>query len=209
MKIDIVSDIVCPWCAIGLRSLEIALERLGDDVQAELHFQPFELNPGMPPEGEDIVEHLSRKYGITPQQVLSNQQAIRERATALGLNFDMRGRASNSFDAHRLVHWAGLHGRQLDLQRRLFDAYFGRGESPADHDVLRRLATEAGLDAAEARKVLESGAYAEEVRERERFYTERGIHSVPAVIINDKHLLQGGHPPEVFEQALREVARGE
>jgi predicted DsbA family dithiol-disulfide isomerase len=208
MKIDFVSDIVCPWCAIGLRSLEIALERLGDEVQAELHFQPFELNPRMPPEGQDIVEHLSQKYGITPQQVDASQQHVRERAAELSLSFDMSGRAVNSFDAHRLMHWAGLQGRQLELQRRLFDAYFGRSESPADHEVLTRVAAEAGLDADEARKVLQTRAYAEEVRERERFYVGRGVHSVPAVIIDDKHLLQGGHPPEVFQQALRRIAGG-
>jgi predicted DsbA family dithiol-disulfide isomerase len=208
MKIDFVSDTVCPWCAIGLRSLEIALERLGDEVQAELRFQPFELNPHMPPEGQDIVEHLSQKYGITPQQVHASQQHVRERAAELGLSFDMRGRAVNSFDAHRLMHWAGLQGRQLELQRRLFDAYFGRAESTADHEVLTRLAAEAGLDADEARKVLQTRAYAEEVRERERFYVGRGVHSVPAVIIDDKHLLQGGHPPEVFQQALRRIAGG-
>ena len=209
MKIDFVSDTVCPWCALGLRSLEIALERLGDEVRAELRFQPFELNPHMPPEGQDIVEHLSQKYGITPQQVQASQQHIRERAAALGLNFDMRGRAINSFDAHRLMHWAGLQGRQVDLQRRLFDAYFGRGENLADQDVLTRLATEAGLDADEALRVLHCRAHAEEVRERERFYAGRGIHSVPSIIIDDKHLLQGGHSPEVFEQALRQIAQGQ
>jgi predicted DsbA family dithiol-disulfide isomerase len=209
MKIDFVSDTVCPWCAIGLRSLEIALERLGDEVQVDLHLQPFELNPHMPPEGQDIVEHLSHKYGITPQQVLASQQHIRERAAQLGLSFDMRGPAINSFDAHRLMHWAGLQGRQVELQRRLFDAYFGRSESLADHDVLTRLAAEAGLDADEARKVLQTRAYVEEVRERERFYVGRGVHSVPAIIIDDKHLLQGSHPPEVFEQALRQIARGQ
>ncbi|HEX6704511.1 MAG TPA: DsbA family oxidoreductase [Albitalea sp.] len=209
MKIDFVSDIACPWCAIGLASLETALARLGNEVPVELHFQPFELNPEMPPEGKDVVEYLGQKYGISPEQVHRNHEAIRQRGADVGFRFDMdkRTRTYNTFDAHRLLHWAGLEGRQLPLKRALFAANFTQGENPADPEVLARLAAQAGLDPERARQVLASGEYADEVRERERFYTERGIHSVPSVIIDDKHLIQGGQPPEAFERALRQIAQ--
>lgn len=207
MKIDFVSDVSCPWCVIGLRSLEAALERLGDAVQADLRFQPFELNPQMPPEGQDIAEHLARKYGATAEQGERTREAIRARGEALGFTFrmDRRSRIYNTFDAHRLLHWAGIEGHQAALQHALFRAYFTDGENPGAHDVLLRAATEVGLDAAKARQVLASGAYADEVRERERFYQAQGLHAVPAVIVDDRHLIQGGQPVEVFEQALRQI----
>ncbi|MCM2252739.1 MAG: DsbA family oxidoreductase [Ramlibacter sp.] len=210
LKIDFVSDVSCPWCAIGLASLERALERLGGELRAQLHFQPFELNPAMPPDGQDITEHLTQKYGSTPQQQAQTREAIRQRGADLGFEFrkEGRGRIYNTFDAHRLLHWAALSvpGRQHALKKALFEAYFGQGRSPADPEVLVEVAERAGLPAAEAREVLESGRYAAEVRERERFYTAHGIHAVPAVIINDRHLIEGGQPPEVFEQALRRIA---
>lgn len=208
MKIDFVSDVSCPWCAIGLNALEEALARLGSEVQATLHFQPFELNPGMPPEGQDIAEHLARKYGASAAQTEHTREAIRQRGQAVGFTFNMaqRSRIYNTFDAHRLLHWAGLEGRQAPLKHALFKAYFTDGRNPADREVLAQLAGEAGLDAARAREILASDAYAQEVREQERWYQEQGIHSVPAVIVNDRHLIQGGQPAEVFEQALRQIA---
>lgn len=208
MKIDFVSDVSCPWCAIGLHALEEALGRLGPELQATLHFQPFELNPGMPPEGQDIAEHLARKYGASAAQTEHTREAIRQRGQAVGFTFNMaqRSRIYNTFDAHRLLHWAGLEGRQAPLKHALFKAYFTDGRNPADREVLAQLAGEAGLDAARAREILASDAYAQEVREQERWYQEQGIHSVPAVIVNDRHLIQGGQPAEVFEQALRQIA---
>ena len=208
LKIDFVSDVSCPWCVIGLRSLEQALERTGDGATADIHFQPFELNPQMPPEGQDIAEHLAQKYGSTPEQLRRNQEAIRARGAALGFTFDMgkRSRVYNTFDAHRLLHWAELEGHQLALKRALFAAYFTEGRDPSDREALIDIATQAGLDPMRAREILESGRYADEVRERERFYGERGIQAVPSVIINDKYLIQGGQPVEVFEQALRQIA---
>ena len=208
LKIDFVSDVVCPWCAIGLAALETALVNVADTVQAELHFQPFELNPQMPPEGEDIVEHLMRKYGSTPEQIAHNQAAIRARGEALGFTFrkEGRGRTYNTFDAHRLLHWAGLEGRQTQLKHALLGAYFTAGENPSSHEVLLRAAATSGLDVDEAQRVLSSGEYANEVREREQFYLAQGINGVPAVIVNDRHLIQGGQPVEVFEQALRQIA---
>ncbi len=208
IKIDFVSDVSCPWCAVGLSSLEVALARLKDEIQAEIHFQPFELNPDMPPEGQDTVERLSRKYGMTPEQVRSNGEAITARGRAVGFTFNMdqRTRTYNTFDAHRLLHWAGLEGRQLELKHALLKAYFTDGENPSAPDVLVRLSGESGLDAQRAREILDSDEYAADVRERERFYVEKGINSVPAIIINDRHLIQGGQTPDVFEGALRQVA---
>ena len=215
LKIDFVSDVSCPWCVIGLRALDQALERVKGEVRAELHFQPFELNPGMAAEGQEITEHITQKYGITPEQADANRENIRRRGAELGFKFSAasepgggRHRIYNTFDAHRLLHWAELEGptQQKALKEALFKAYFTDGQSPASHEVLVRAAAEAGLDATRAGEVLSSGAYADDVREREQFYLHQGIHSVPAVIINDRHLVSGGQPPEVFEQALRQIA---
>jgi predicted DsbA family dithiol-disulfide isomerase len=210
LKIDFVSDVVCPWCAVGLNALEIALQRLAGELDVEIRFQPFELNPRMPPEGEDIVEHLSRKYGLTPEQVRRNGEALRERGAAVGFDFDLqrRSRTWNSFDAHRLLHWAGEQGaaKQRALKHALLQAYFGRGENPGAREVLLRCAAEAGLDAQQAAQELDGGVHAEAVRAQERHWQELGIQSVPSVIVNDRHLIQGGQPPEVFEQALRQIA---
>jgi predicted DsbA family dithiol-disulfide isomerase len=208
IRIDFVSDIVCPWCAIGLASLETALQRLDGVVQAEFHVQPFQLNPDMAPEGEDIVEHLAHKYGMTAEQVRSNQAAIRQRGVDVGFEFSLesRSRTWNTFGAHRLLHWAGLQGQELPLKHALLAAYFTEGQNVSDPEVLLSKAAEVGLDVEAARAVLASDAYASEVQERLDFYRSQGIASVPSVIINERHLIQGGQPPEVFEQALRQLA---
>ena len=208
LKIDFVSDISCPWCAIGLLSLQQAAVALEGNVVLDLHFQPFELNPQMGPLGQDIGEHLQQKYGASAEQREATRAAIAARGAELGFTFTpgARSRIYNTFDAHRLLHWAGEEGRQLPLKQALFHAYFTDGENPGNHEVLVRLAREVGLDADAARAVLSSQRFADEVREREQFYQRQGIHSVPAVIVNDRHLIQGGQPPEVFEQALRQIA---
>ena len=212
LKIDFVSDVSCPWCAIGLASLERALERLDGEVSADLHFQPFELNPSMPPGGQDVTEHLTQKYGSTPQQQAQSRDAIRARGAAVGFDFrkEGRGRVYNTFDAHRLLHWAAIEHpeRQHALKKELLKAYFTHGRSPEDREVLVQAAAQAGLARAAAREVLDGGRYAAEVREREQFYLDHGIHAVPAVIVNDRHLIQGGQPPEVFEEALRRIMAG-
>ena len=209
MKIDFVSDVSCPWCAIGLKSLEQALSRL-PELQVELNFQPFELNPQMVPEGQDINEHLAQKYGAGPEQLAATREAIRLRGEALGFTFTMgaRSRIYNTFDAHRLLHWAHTQGGSLqrDLKLALFTAYFTEGRNPGAHEVLLAAAEAVGLDRSAAEAVLASDAFAAEVREAEAFYQSQGINSVPAVIINDRHLISGGQPPEVFEQALRQIA---
>lgn len=208
LRIDFVSDVVCPWCAIGLASLEQALARLDGEVEADIHFQPFELNPQMAPEGEDIAGHLSRKYGMPAAQVAANQEAIRERGAALGFEFDMgrRQRTWNTFDAHRLLHWASLEGKQRALKHALLRAYFTEGRNVSDHATLVEIAANAGLPAGKAREILASDAYADEVRRDEQYFLQAGIQAVPAIILERKHLVSGGQPPDVFEQALRQVA---
>jgi predicted DsbA family dithiol-disulfide isomerase len=211
IKIDFVSDVSCPWCVIGLKSLETALQRLQGEVQTEIHFQPFELNPDMPPEGQEINEHLSQKYGSTPAQMQQARDAIRLRGAAVGFEFSQgkRDHIYNTFDAHRLLHWAGQEGpkgSQHALKMALFSAYFTQGLNPASHEVLLQKAAKMGLDPTRARVVLDSDVFAQEVRQAEQFYTSHGIHSVPAIILNDQHLISGGQHPEVFEKALRQIA---
>jgi predicted DsbA family dithiol-disulfide isomerase len=209
LRIDFVSDVACPWCAIGLASLQQALAKLDGSVQAEIHLQPFELNPGLVLEGEDAGEHIMRKYGIGEGQLEANRKAIRERAAPLGvkINTGDGSRIWNTFDAHRLLHWAETKNPEtaVALKQALFKAYFSDNHNVADRNVLVRIASDIGLDAGEARRVLEAGEYADEVRAQECHYQQAGIHSVPATIVNRQYLIPGGQPPEVFENALREI----
>ena len=210
LKIDFVSDISCPWCAIGLSALEQALGTLQGQVDAELHFQPFELNPQMPAGGQDITEHLTQKYGSTPEQQAQIRQTIAQRGADVGFAFNPngRGRIYNTFDAHRLLHWASLESadKHVALKKRLLVACHREGQDMASHEVLVGVAQAVGLDAQRARAILASDEFAAAVRQREAFYTSQGIQSVPAVIINDRHLISGGQPAAVFEQALRQIA---
>jgi predicted DsbA family dithiol-disulfide isomerase len=209
MKVDFVSDVTCPWCAIGLASLEQAIARLGDEIEVELHLQPFELNPDMPPGGEDLAHYAARKYGSTAEELAARQSLIRQRAAAAGLQFGERKRVFNTFDAHRLLHWAGTTAgprRQLALKRALLDKYHARGESPSSHEVLLRAASDAGLDVEHAGAVLAGNDYADEVRARIEHWRSLGIGSVPSIVIDRRYLIQGGEPVEVFEQALRQIA---
>lgn len=211
LKIDFVSDIACPWCAVGLGALEQALETLQEEVHADIHFQPFELNPTLAEGGQDLFEHLNQKYGSSAEQQAQMYQNIKARGEEVGFAFHPtgRGRIYNTFDAHRLLHWAGVTG-EADAQRRLkkafFEAYQGRGENIESHEVLLSVVKSTGLDLDAAQEILSSDTYAQEVREREHFYTNAGIHAVPAVIINDRHLISGGQPAQVFAQALRDIA---
>ena len=206
MKLQFVSDIACPWCAIGLNSLEIALKRIGGDAAVDLELEPFELNPDMPPEGEDVLAYVSRKYGSSAAELAARHALIRERGVAVGFTFGPRTRIWNTFDAHRLLHWAGPEGRQRELKHALLAAYHTRGENPGSHEVLLRMAAEVGLHAERARAVLDSGEYGAEVRERIKHWQQLGIHSVPSIVVDGRYLIQGGQPPEAFEQALREIA---
>ena len=213
LKIDFVSDIACPWCAVGLGALEMALERLNGEVKAELHFQPFELNPQMPAGGQDLGQHLTEKYGSTPAQQAQIRQTSAARGAEVGFEFHPggRGRVYNTFNAHRLLCWAEGEGdgAQHALKKALLQAYQGRAECIEDAEVLLAAVAAAGLDVQAARQLLDSDALGDEVRERQRFYAQAGIRSVPAIIINDKHLISGGQAVEFFEQALRRIAAGE
>jgi predicted DsbA family dithiol-disulfide isomerase len=208
MKIDFVSDVACPWCAVGLYSLLQALDRVAGEIDVDLRFEPFELNPSMAPEGEDAQMHLSRKYGLSAAQLAHNRQGLVERGASVGFDFGTRSRVWNTFDAHRLLHWAGVIGVQLELKRALLVAYHTNDQNPGAHDVLLQVVSDLGLDVEAAREVLTSGRYADEVRARQAHYRQLGINAVPSVIINDRHLLQGGQPPDVYEQALRQIAAG-
>ncbi|GAC1573974.1 MAG: DsbA family oxidoreductase [Sphingomicrobium sp.] len=208
LKIDFVSDISCPWCIIGLRGLEEALHRARDVVSAEIRFHPFELNPSMPREGQNIVEHMAQKYGSTAEQSAANRIMIRERAAELG--FDMNGspesRIYNTLDAHRLLHWAQLHGKQAALKEALFTAYFTDQRDPSDHQVLVDVAASVGLDRSEAQTILSSDRFTSDVRAAEQLWLERGVHAVPAIVIDGQYQITGGQPPELFEKALRKIA---
>ncbi len=206
MRIDFVSDVACPWCAIGLNSLEIALGRIGEEFPVALHMQPFELNPDMPPEGVDTADYLARKYGLSLEQLEANRANIRMRGAEVGFTFGERVRVWNTFDAHRLLHWAGREGKQRALKHALLRAYHGEGRNPGAQDVLLDLAAETGLDVAATREVLDSDAHAGDVRGAELLWQQRGITAVPSVVINDQHLIQGGQPADVFENALRRIA---
>ena len=213
LHIDFVSDVACPWCAVGLASLERALQQLDGEVAVQVRFQPFELNPQMGPEGQDVTEHIQQKYGATPEQQQKNREAMAERGAGVGFTFrkEGRGRIWNTFDAHRLLAWAGELGekQQRDLKMALLQAYHGEARNPSDRAVLAEIAASVGLERREAEQILESDRYAKEVREAERHFQQLGIQAVPSVIVNDRHLIQGGQPPEVFEQALRQLAAQE
>ncbi len=210
LRIDFVSDVACPWCVIGLRSLMKALEAVGDDVEAEIHFQPFELNPDMAPEGENTTEHVIKKYGSNPERSAASRNAMKESGDALGFTFNYgpQSRIWNTFDAHRLLHWAGVEGRQLELKEALFKANFTDQLSTSDHEVLVGAAKAAGLDERRARQVLASGEFTDEVRREEMLWRNRGISAVPSVIFNQRWMVQGGQPPQVFEQAIRQIVSG-
>ena len=211
MKIDFVSDVACPWCAVGLGALEEAIARVGDEVEVEILFQPFELNPDMPPGGQDLDEHLTEKYGSTPEQRVQIRDTIRRRGEEVGFTFipEGRGRIYNTLDSHRLLHWAKYNGRpgaQYALKKALLEAYQGRAENIESAEVLLAAVAKVGLPVGQARAILQSKEYETEVRALEEFYRGAGIHAVPAVIINDRHLISGGQPTDVFERALREIA---
>lgn len=214
LHIDFVSDIVCPWCVVGLGGLETLK---AEGIEAEVHFQPFELNPQMVPGGENIVEHIGRKYGSTPGQSAANRAMITQRAAEAwpnfsnGKAFEMRmgpdSRIWNTFDAHRLLHWAGTVGaaEQRALKAALFTAHFTDGRTMTDADVLADAAA-AGLDRAKAVEVLADDLYAAEVRAAETLWVSRGINGVPAVVVEGKWLISGGQPASVFKDALRKMA---
>lgn len=207
LRIDFVSDVACPWCAVGLHSLGQALQTLAGEVSVELHFQPFELNPDLGAQGVAVPEYLKAKYGLSEEQIRANQAVIRQRGAAVGFQFGERSHVWNTFDAHRLLYWAASFGKQLELKHALLHAYHGEGRNPGDHAVLLELVAAVGLDTVAAQAALASDQYRDEVRALEQQWQAAGIHAVPAVVINQRHLIQGGQAPEVFVQALRQIAQ--
>ena len=208
MRIDFVSDVVCPWCVIGLKSLEQALANAADVVTPDIHFQPFELNPDMPREGQNVGEHIAQKYGADPERSKGTRDLIRTSAAAFGfaMNSGSDSRIWNTFDCHRLLHWAGLSGHQAALKLALFTTHFSDGANLGDPEVLVAAAVAAGLDADAAREILASGAYGDGVRRDEAFWRQQGISAVPAIVIDGKYLITGGQPVEAFEKAIRSIA---
>ena len=205
IQIDIISDVVCPWCFIGYRQLERALELAG--LEGDIRWHPFELNPAMAPEGEDVAEHIRRKYGATPEQSAATRGQMKAIAEPLGIDFSARSdRIWNTFDAHRLLHWARESGKQTDLKLALFNAYFTRGENVSDTDVLLEAVEAAGLDRGAAAEVLATDSHGDAVRAMEARWQELGITGVPAMILAEKGLVMGAQEPERLALALRKMA---
>ncbi|MBU3635997.1 DsbA family oxidoreductase [Polynucleobacter sp. es-GGE-1] len=210
IKIDYVSDIACPWCAVGLGNLNQAIDQLSDKANFEVHFRPFELNPNMPKGGQDAIEHLTEKYGLTAEQVKTNQANIRAKALEAGFEFHPEGRKKvyNTFDAHRLLHWAGQEfglEKQAILKKELLNTYFCLAVNLDDQHNLLDAVTHSGLDQDRALEVLKNNEFAKEVRTEEATYTNAGINSVPAIILNDQYLMQGAQPPESFVNAFAQL----
>lgn len=205
LRIDIVSDVVCPWCIIGYKQLEEALERTGTEV--EIHWQPFELNPNMPPEGQNIREHVAEKYGATAEQSAQTRAQMKDLGKSLGFTFSYNenSRIVNTYEAHQLLFWANEQGREHDLKMALFDKYFTAGGDVSNGDVLLEAVAEIGLDADEAKAVLEDGRHAKAVREREEFWTSNGISGVPAMIFNQKHLVTGAQGADNYASILTQL----
>lgn len=207
IRIDIVSDVVCPWCIIGFKQLERALAQIEDEVKPEIHWHPFELNPQMPPEGQDLREHMAQKYGTTIEQSRAARGRLKQIAESLGVEFRLREgmRIYNTFKAHQLLHWAGEQGEQTKLELALFDSYFSREEKVDEPEVLVAAAGRAGLDQDEARSVLSDGRYADAVRDQQKFWLSKGIHAVPSIILDQRFLIPGAQDADVFVAALRKA----
>lgn len=212
IKIDFVSDIACPWCAVGLGNLRKAMSAIEGRAQFEIHFRAFELNPHMPKGGQEVIEHLTEKYGISAAEVKENQRRIREKAIEAGFAFHPEGRkwVYNTFDAHRLLFWVAREvglDKQLLLKTELLKTYFCLAVNLDDPQNLLDAVSRAGLDTTRAKQVLEGQAFAQEVRDEAYRYQSMGIHSVPSMIVNDQYLVQGAQPPEAFIRAFEPLLK--
>ena len=206
-SIEIVSDVSCPWCIIGYQALKLAIDELDVASSVEIKWRPFELNPNMPAQGQNRVEHLQQKYGGTLEQMEANRQALLDRGLALGYEFKFPkdGRVYNTFDAHRLIHWAAEFAAQTDLKLALFDLFFKQGGDPSDHAQLLNTVSSCGLDAELAKGVLDSDAFTDEVRAEQAMSQQQGISAVPAFIFNNEYLISGGQPKETFINVLQQL----
>jgi len=207
LQIDIVSDVVCPWCAIGFANLNSAIAQLDEPVEANINWHPFQLNPTMGKEGQDINEHLAEKYGLSDSKLAENKQHIRKIGQDSGVDFkfDQRARIYNTLDCHILLHWAGEKSKQTQLKLALFKAYFSEGKDISQLDILLEVVESVGLDKLEAQIVLKDEKYKNMVKDEESKYKSMGIQSVPAFIINNEYLLSGGQPKDVFKQSLQDI----
>jgi predicted DsbA family dithiol-disulfide isomerase len=205
LRIDIVSDVMCPWCIVGYQQLEQALEKTG--IAFEIEWHPFELNPDMPPQGQDLVEHIGEKYGSTPEQSAANRAHLSKLGMDLGFTFNFRSdaRIYNTFLAHQLLHWAGIQGRKHDLKMEMFTTHFTHGRDMASIDVLADCAAAIGLDRQTAVAVLTDGRFTDDVRAELNLWKQRGISSVPSTIFNQRHLVSGAQGADAFVQILEQL----
>ena len=211
IRIDIVSDVVCPWCVIGYKQLQEALGRLEGEVEAEIRWHPFELNPMMPPEGQELREHMTEKYGTNRQQSDAARSRLASVGDSLGFSFNFYEgqRIYNTFLAHQLLKWAEQEGKQSELELALFESYFSRQENVGDEATLAQVAGRVGLDEAEAAALLDDGRFAREVREHQRFWLSKGIQAVPSFVLDGRFLIPGAQNPEVFVAAIEKLTAGE
>ncbi|WP_291962752.1 DsbA family oxidoreductase [Maribacter sp.] len=207
LKIDIVSDVVCPWCAIGYKRLEKAIEELGIEDQVEIEWQPFELNPGMPPEGQDLTEHITEKYGSTLEQQQESRENMTDIGEELGFKFDyFEGmRMANTFDAHVLLEYAKEFDKQTELKLRLMNSFFGERKDVSDKDVLKQALLDVGLTADEALARLDNEEARYEVRNKQGQWKNMGVNSVPTIVFNMKSAVTGAQPVATFKQILEEL----
>jgi predicted DsbA family dithiol-disulfide isomerase len=204
MKVEIWSDVVCPWCYIGKRRFEAALDRFGHRDEIDVEFRSFELNPNpQANEGMNLDEVLSRKYGLGLEEARSLNARVVKAAAGEGLQYRLDiAKPGNTLDAHRIIHLAATYGRQAAMKERLMAAYFTEGKAIGDRDSLVDLAVEIGIDRERARAVLDTGEFEDEVRAEEREASELGITGVPFFVINRRYGVSGAQPPEVMLEAL-------
>ena len=207
LKIDIVSDVVCPWCTIGYKRLEKAIAELGVEDQIEIEWQPFELNPNMPAEGQNVREHITEKYGSTLAKQKESQEHMAQIGEELGFTFDYfdEMRMVNTFEAHILLDYAKQFGKQTELKMRLTKAFFSERKDVSDRNVLKEALLDVGLNAEEGLAKLESEEARYEIRSQQGYWQNLGVSSVPTVVFNRKSALTGAQPVETFKQVLEEL----
>ncbi len=205
LRIDIVSDVVCPWCIIGYKQVEKALTLLPEPVEAEFHWHPFELNPDMPPEGEDAAQHIQRKYGRSPEEGKAVREHIKSTAAGLGFPFGEGGarRLVNTFAAHKLLTRAG--DKQTALKLALFSAYFQQGKDVSDEATLLDIAQATGLDRPTCADWLRDEGLAQQVRGEQAYWRDENISGVPAIIFDGKYMVPGAQSAETFAQVIGKV----
>lgn len=207
IKIDLVSDVVCPWCVIGYKRLEQAIKELDIADKIEIEWQPFELNPNMPAQGQDVEEHITEKYGSTPEQQKESQERMTDFGAELGFKFDyFKGmRMANTFDAHVLLDYAKTNGKQTELKMRLMNAFFGERKDVSNRDILKQELEAVGLSATKAFTLLDNEELRTKVRSEENYWKSLGVNSVPTVVFNRKSALTGAQPVAVYKQVLNEL----